>query len=122
MVPGSQEWIGHYLHGLAAVFYQIAHQRHRLHCRMLRAPGWFVVVNNRGVALFTEDLLQELLHFVLGQFIDIEFVVYYGRQRPVWGEVVRGAWLPSVQAGFVFPLIILPPHHNRVFYPDQGLL
>ena len=34
---------------------------------------------------------------------------------------VRSAFFPSIKAWFMFPLIILPAHNKRVFYPDQRL-
>lgn len=80
-----------------------------------------LVDDRRGLlgALQLHQDVQQLLLFEL-RVIDGLILVDCGL-RSVLREIMRPAFNPSVKARLVFPLVVLPAHHEGVFYPDQAL-
>ena len=89
---------------------------------MIAVLGGLVFDDDRGGNLVRENVPQELTHFVLLELTYVDALVLdHRRLRPVVLEVVLGAVRPAVDAGFMFPLVILMSHRKCVLIPYQHL-
>ena len=106
----------------AAVPDKPAEQLQRLHRGMLFVPDGLVLPYDRGRHPVLEKLPAHGLELLLVHGVHIHLVLKNGVLGPVVHEVVRGTFLPSVEAGLMPPLVVLTAEDEGVLDPYEALL